>query len=235
MQAVPLVMEGKDVVAMARTGSGKTAAFLIPMLEKLKIHSPDKSPRALVLSPTRELALQTFRFTREIARYTNLTCTIILGGDRMEDQFEAMHQKPDVIIATPGRLLHVLVEMNLKLSFIEYCVFDEADRLFEMGFEEQLKEILHRMPASRQTLMFSATLPKSIVEFAKGGLSDPTLVRLDVDSKLNEGLQVMGWGGSCLLDVVAAMCSAEGIARGKLGDGLIPEVLGSEKLRLWFQ
>ena len=183
-------MDGKDVVAMARTGSGKTAAFLIPLLEKLKIHAPDKSPRALVLSPTRELALQTFRFTRELARYTNLNTTIVLGGDRMEDQFQAMHMKPDIIIATPGRLLHVLVEMNLQLSFIEYCVFDEADRLFEMGFGDQLKEIINRMPAARQTLMFSATLPKSMVEFAKAGLSEPTLLRLDVDTKLSENLKV---------------------------------------------
>ena len=183
-------MDGRDVVAMARTGSGKTAAFLIPLLEKLKVHSPDKSPRAIVLSPTRELALQTFQFVRDLARFTNLNTTIILGGDRMEDQFEALHQKPDIIIATPGRLLHVLVEMNLQLSYIEYCVFDEADRLFEMGFEEQLKEVLHRMPSSRQTVMFSATLPKSVVEFAKGGLSDPLLLRLDVDNKLNENLKV---------------------------------------------
>ena len=93
-------------------------------------------------------------------------------------------------MATPGRLLHVLVEMSMKLSLVEYCVFDEADRLFEMGFEEQLKEIINRMPASRQTLMFSATLPASIVEFAKGILTEPTLIRLDVESKLNEGLKV---------------------------------------------
>ncbi|XP_055338199.1 ATP-dependent RNA helicase DDX54-like [Paramacrobiotus metropolitanus] len=189
-KSIPVIMDGKDIVAMARTGSGKTAAFLIPLLEKLKAPAPDRNPRALLLSPTRELALQTFRFTRDLARYTKLTSTIILGGDRMEDQFEAIHQKPDIVIATPGRLLHVLVEMNMKLSNVEYCVFDEADRLFEMGFEEQLKEIVNRMPAARQTLMFSATLPKSVVEFAKAGLSDPSLVRLDVDNKLSEGLKL---------------------------------------------
>ncbi|OQV16274.1 ATP-dependent RNA helicase DDX54 [Hypsibius exemplaris] len=205
-KSIPVIMDGRDVVAMARTGSGKTAAFLIPLLEKLKIHSPDKSPRAIVLSPTRELALQTYGFVRDLARFTDLNTTIILGGDRMEDQFEALHQKPDIIIATPGRLLHVLVEMNLQLSFIEYCVFDEADRLFEMGFEEQLKEVIHRMPSSRQTLMFSATLPKSIVEFAKGGLSDPVLLRLDVDNKLSENLK-LSFLACREIDKPAALCS----------------------------
>lgn len=94
------------------------------------------------------------------------------------------------IIATPGRLLHVLVEMNLKLRTIEYVCFDEADRLFEMGFQEQLHEIIHRLPETRQTLLFSATLPKLLVEFAKAGLHDPTLIRLDVETKISENLKV---------------------------------------------
>ena len=174
---------------MARTGSGKTAAFLIPMVERLKSHSVTTGPRALILSPTRELALQTYKFAREFARNTDLNITMILGGDSMDKQFTLMHGKPDVLIATPGRLLHVLVEMDAKLSDINYVVFDEADRLFELGFQEQLEEIIQRMPESRQTLLFSATLPKLLIEFAKAGLNDPELIRLDVEMKLSENLK----------------------------------------------
>ncbi|KAK6185398.1 hypothetical protein SNE40_007642 [Patella caerulea] len=189
-KTIPIIMNGKDVVAMARTGSGKTAAFLIPMFEHLKIHSSNGA-RAMIMSPTRELALQTLKFTKEIGKQTDLRAAVILGGDRMEQQFSALHENPDIIIATPGRFLHVTMEMNLKLKSMEYVVFDEADRLFEMGFQEQLHEIIHRLPDSRQTLLFSATLPKQLVEFAKAGLSDPTLIRLDVDNKLSEHLKTV--------------------------------------------
>lgn len=176
-QTIPLVLEGRDVVAMARTGSGKTACFLIPLFEKLKVRTAKAGARALILSPTRELATQTIKFLKEIGRYTGLRSAVILGGDSMDDQFSAIHGNPDVIVATPGRFLHVCVEMELKLSSIEYIVFDEADRLFEMGFGEQLNDIVNRLPDSRQTLLFSATLPKVLVEFAKAGLSDPVLIR----------------------------------------------------------
>lgn len=148
-KTIPLIMDGKDVVAMARTGSGKTAAFLIPMFERFKAHSAKVGARGLVLSPTRELALQTLKFTKELGRFTGLKAAVILGGDRMEDQFEALHGNPDIIIATPGRFLHVMMEMDLKLASVEYVVFDEADRLFELGFSQQLHEILHRLPDSR--------------------------------------------------------------------------------------
>ncbi|XP_048728336.2 ATP-dependent RNA helicase DDX54-like [Ostrea edulis] len=188
-KTVPLIMEGKDVVAMARTGSGKTAAFLIPMFEKLKTHMAKSGARGLILSPTRELALQTLKFTKELGKYTGLMAAVVLGGDKMDDQFAAFHENPDIVIATPGRLLHVLMEMEKKLKSVEYVVFDEADRLFEMGFQEQLNEIIHRLPESRQTVLFSATLPRLLVEFAKAGLHDPTLIRLDVETKLSEQLK----------------------------------------------
>ncbi|XP_060105024.1 ATP-dependent RNA helicase DDX54 isoform X2 [Heteronotia binoei] len=189
-KAIPPILDGKDVVAMARTGSGKTACFLIPMFEKLKAHSAKTGARALILSPTRELALQTLKFTKELGRFTGLKTALILGGDKMEDQFAALHENPDIIIATPGRLVHVAVEMKLKLQSMEYVVFDEADRLFEMGFAEQLQEILTRLPESRQTVLFSATLPKLLVEFARAGLTEPVLIRLDVESKLSDQLKL---------------------------------------------
>ncbi|XP_072839817.2 ATP-dependent RNA helicase DDX54 [Pogona vitticeps] len=189
-KTIPVALDGKDVVAMARTGSGKTACFLIPMFEKLKARSAKTGARALILSPTRELALQTLKFTKELGRFTGLKTALILGGDKMEEQFAALHENPDIIIATPGRLVHVAVEMKLKLQSVEYVVFDEADRLFEMGFAEQLKEILARLPENRQTLLFSATLPKLLVEFARAGLTEPVLIRLDVESKLSEQLKL---------------------------------------------
>uniref|UniRef100_A0AAA9S5F1 ATP-dependent RNA helicase DDX54 n=1 Tax=Bos taurus TaxID=9913 RepID=A0AAA9S5F1_BOVIN len=188
-KTIPMILDGKDVVAMARTGSGKTACFLIPMFERLKTHSAQTGARALILSPTRELALQTMKFTKELGKFTGLKTALILGGDKMEDQFAALHENPDIIIATPGRLVHVAVEMNLKLQSVEYVVFDEADRLFEMGFAEQLQEIIGRLPGGHQTVLFSATLPKLLVEFARAGLTEPVLIRLDVDSKLNEQLK----------------------------------------------
>nr|XP_023017464.1 ATP-dependent RNA helicase DDX54 [Leptinotarsa decemlineata] len=183
-KTIPLIMEGRDLVAMARTGSGKTAAFLIPMFEKLKVRSAKAGARALILSPTRELALQTLKFIKEIGRFMGLKASVILGGDSMDNQFSAIHGNPDIIVATPGRFLHVCVEMDLKLNSVEYVVFDEADRLFEMGLGEQLTDIIGRLPDTRQTVLFSATLPKVLVEFAKAGLSDPVLMRLDVESKL---------------------------------------------------
>ncbi|XP_037672539.1 ATP-dependent RNA helicase DDX54 [Choloepus didactylus] len=188
-KTIPVILDGKDVVAMARTGSGKTACFLIPMFERLKARSAQTGARALILSPTRELALQTMKFTKELGKFTGLKTALILGGDKMEDQFAALHENPDIIIATPGRLVHVAVEMNLKLQSVEYVVFDEADRLFEMGFAEQLQEIIGRLPEGHQTVLFSATLPKLLVEFARAGLTEPVLIRLDVDAKLNEQLK----------------------------------------------
>lgn len=190
-KTIPLVLEGRDVVAMARTGSGKTACFLIPLFEKLKMRQAKAGARAIVLSPTRELALQTLKFIKELGRFTGLKAAVILGGDSMDNQFSVLHGNPDIIVATPGRFLHICVEMDLKLNSIEYIVFDEADRLFEMGFGEQLHEIVNRLPVSRQTLLFSATLPKVLVEFAKAGLSDPVLLRLDVESKLPDELKLV--------------------------------------------
>ncbi|KIW60026.1 hypothetical protein PV05_00278 [Exophiala xenobiotica] len=188
-KTIPLLLNDKDVVGMARTGSGKTAAFVIPMIEKLKVHSTKVGARALILSPSRELALQTLQVVKELGRGADLRSILLVGGDSLEEQFSAMSNNPDVIIATPGRFLHLKVEMGLDLSSMRYVVFDEADRLFEMGFAAQLTEILHALPASRQTLLFSATLPKSLVEFARAGLQDPVLVRLDADSKISPDLQ----------------------------------------------
>ncbi|KAI7666337.1 ATP-dependent RNA helicase [Hortaea werneckii] len=188
-KTIPLIMDGQDVVGMARTGSGKTAAFVIPMIEKLKSHSAKVGARGVVLSPSRELALQTLKVIKEMGKGTDLRTTLLVGGDSLEEQFSSMASNPDIIIATPGRFQHLMVEMSLELSSVKYVVFDEADRLFEMGFAAQLTEIMHSLPSSRQTLLFSATLPKSLVEFARAGLQEPRLVRLDAESKIAPGLE----------------------------------------------
>ncbi|EFX05523.1 ATP dependent RNA helicase [Grosmannia clavigera kw1407] len=188
-KTIPLIMGRRDVVGMARTGSGKTAAFVIPMIERLRAHSARVGARALVLSPSRELALQTLKVVKELGKGTDLKTILLVGGDSLEEQFGLVASNPDIVIATPGRFLHLKVEMSLDLSSVRYVVFDEADRLFEMGFAAQLTEILHALPPSRQTLLFSATLPSTLVEFARAGLQDPSLVRLDAETKISPDLQ----------------------------------------------
>ncbi|CAA7013470.1 unnamed protein product [Microthlaspi erraticum] len=190
-KTMPLILSGVDVVAMARTGSGKTAAFLIPMLEKLKQHVPQGGVRALILSPTRDLAEQTLKFAKELGKFTDLRVTLLVGGDSMEGQFEELTKSPDVLIATPGRLMHLLDEVDdMSLRTVEYVVFDEADSLFGMGFAEQLHQILAQLGENRQTLLFSATLPSALAEFAKAGLREPQLVRLDVENKISPDLKL---------------------------------------------
>ncbi|KAK3426277.1 hypothetical protein EUGRSUZ_F02760 [Eucalyptus grandis] len=190
-KTMPLILSGADVVAMARTGSGKTAAFLVPMLERLKQHLPQGGVRALILSPTRDLALQTLKFTKELGRFTDLRTSLLVGGDSMESQFEELAQNPDIIIATPGRLMHHLSEVDdMTLRTVEYVVFDEADCLFGMGFAEQLHKILSQLSENRQTLLFSATLPSALAEFAKAGLRDPQLVRLDLETRISPDLKL---------------------------------------------
>lgn len=187
---------------MARTGSGKTLAYLIPLIQRLNgRHSHTVGVKSLILCPSRELALQILKVGKEIARGWKsdnegarseaIRWALIVGGEGLDEQFALMATNPDVVIATPGRLLHLAVEMNLDLKAVQYVVFDEADRLFEMGFAAQLQELLDRLPTNRQTLLFSATLPKSLVDFARAGLqANPKLVRLDADSKISSDLRM---------------------------------------------
>lgn len=190
-KAIPLILDRRDVVAMARTGSGKTAAFLLPTIDLLKDHKSIVGIRCLILSPTRELAIQTMKFAKDFTKGNNLRLSLIIGGDSLSEQFQCLHDNPDIVIATPGRFVHIMHEMNLKLSSVEILICDEADRLFELGFAEQLHEVCGRLPKERQTALFSATLPSTLVEFARADLKEPVLVRLDLDCKLNEGLKTI--------------------------------------------
>jgi len=189
-KAIPIAFSGNDLVAMARTGSGKTAAFLIPIVQSLKSHSTKVGARAVVLAPTRELALQTFKFAKLLCKNTDLRMCLLVGGESLENQFGFLAQNPDILIATPGRLMHHLAEVGMTLRSVEMIVFDEADRLFEMGFSAQINEIVKSMSERRQTLLFSATLPSVLAEFARAGLHNPVLIRLDVEAKLSENLRM---------------------------------------------
>ncbi|KAK2975924.1 hypothetical protein RJ640_007402 [Escallonia rubra] len=197
-KTMPLILSGADVVAMARTGSGKTAAFLIPMLERLRLHAPQSGARALIL--LKGLMRSFYKLSNERSgRYSlvflfhsDLRISLLVGGDSMESQFEELAQSPDIIIATPGRLMHHLSEVDdMSLRTVEYVVFDEADCLFSMGFAEQLHQILTQLSENRQTLLFSATLPSALAEFAKAGLRDPQLVRLDLETKISPDLKLI--------------------------------------------
>jgi ATP-dependent RNA helicase DDX54/DBP10 len=189
-KVINLVKGGRDVVAMARTGSGKTAAFIVPMLEQLQEHAAKFGTRGIILTPTRELAMQTLKFARELGAFTNLRTCLLIGGESLDDQFAALAANPDIIIATPGRLMHHLEQTDMTLSEVQLCVFDEADRLFEMGFAEQIKEIMKSMPEHRQTCLFSATLPQILADFTSAGLHNPELVRLDIETKISDTLKV---------------------------------------------
>jgi ATP-dependent RNA helicase DDX54/DBP10 len=136
-KALPIALAGLDLVCMARTGSGKTCVFLLPLIQKLKEHKSNVGIRGIVLSPTRELAVQTLKFAKDMAKFCDLRIISVIGGDPLEAQFEALANQPDVLIGTPGRLMHLLREISsLKLNQIEYLVFDEADRFLNMKITE---------------------------------------------------------------------------------------------------
>ncbi|KOS15308.1 dead-domain-containing protein [Malassezia pachydermatis] len=202
-RAIPAILAQppQDVVAMARTGSGKTLSYIVPLIQRLNgRHSTSFGIKSIILCPSRELALQILKVGKDLARGWRsdddargeaIRWALIVGGEGLDEQFAIMTSNPDVVIATPGRLLHLVVEMNLDLKSVDYVVFDEADRLFEMGFADQLEELLRRLPSTRQTLLFSATLPKSLVEFARAGLeTNPKLIRLDADQKISPDLRM---------------------------------------------
>ena len=194
-KALPVVLTGVDAVVMARTGSGKTAAFCIPLLEKLlatpkPVHG--SSIRGVILSPTRELSTQTLKVFYKLAGDTGIRACGIHGGEGMEKQFDLLASKPDVVVATPGRLAHLLSEIpDFTLSSACMCILDEADRLLEMGFAAQLRQIARSIPEHCQKVMLSATMPKVLVEFTKGGFcTDPTVVRLDQEATVSAELRI---------------------------------------------
>ena len=176
--AIPPAMAGRDVLACAMTGSGKTAAFLLPILHRL-VSRPRGTTRALILTPTRELAAQILEELDELAVHTPLTAAAIFGGVAMGPQEHAFRTGVDVIVATPGRLLDHLKHAYAKLERIEHLVLDEADRMLDMGFLPDIRRVLRHLPAKRQTLFFSATMPAPILELTREMLRDPATINLE--------------------------------------------------------
>ena len=176
-QAIPLVLEGRDVLGLAQTGTGKTAAFMLPILNRLMKGKLGK-PRALIVAPTRELAEQIHQATMQLGSQTRLRSTAIYGGVSKFNQVKVLRRGVEIIVATPGRLLDHMGDGNIDLSGVEVLVLDEADHMFDMGFLPDVRRILRALPDERQNLLFSATMPQEIRSLADGVLRDPAHVQI---------------------------------------------------------
>ena len=190
-RAIPLVLEGRDLLASAQTGTGKTAAYLLPVLELLsRGGSPENKVNALVLVPTRELAQQVDQLLAGFAYYQDTTWIAIYGGNdgvAFAQQQRALEQGGDIAIATPGRLLSLLRHCKVDLSKVDFLILDEADRMLDIGFYDDIMEIISYLPKERQTLMFSATFPAEVEKLARQVLRNPAEVKIAV-SKPAEGI-----------------------------------------------
>ncbi len=175
-RAIPHAIEGRDLVACAQTGTGKTAAFVLPMLQRLGAEPRSGRIRALVVTPTRELAAQIAERVTAYGRHGAIRHVVIYGGVGQRPQEDALRKKPDLVVATPGRLLDLMGQGHIDLSQVRTLVLDEADRMLDMGFLPDVKRIIAAVPRERQTLLFSATMPGPIAELAKGVLRDPIRV-----------------------------------------------------------
>ena len=173
-QSIPVAIQGKDVIGIAQTGTGKTLAFGVPMLQNLVSHKG----KGLVLLPTRELALQVEESFQKIGRSIGLKSVVLIGGEDIKRQIRKLKQDPHVIIATPGRLIDHLEQRTARLDDVKILVLDEADRMFDMGFAPQIKKILAKVPHDRQTMLFSATMPKEVVALAVSYMKMPTRVEV---------------------------------------------------------
>ena len=189
--AIPPVLAGRDLMGCAQTGTGKTAAFALPMLDRLTANAPRRkgAVRALILTPTRELALQIGESFEAYGKYLKLRSTVIFGGVGQAPQVEALKKGVDILIACPGRLNDLIGQGFIDLSALEIFVLDEADRMLDMGFVHDVKKVIAKLPAQRQNLMFSATMPAEIEQLAAGILRDPAFVKVDPVSSTVDRIQ----------------------------------------------
>lgn len=191
-QAIPIIIEGQDVMGGAQTGTGKTAGFTLPMLQRLERHantsmSPAKHPiRALILVPTRELALQVYESVKIYSKYLPLKSTVIYGGVNIDTQIDILRSGVEILVATPGRLLDHLQQKNLVLSRVEILILDEADRMLDMGFLPDIKQITQLLPEQRQNLMFSATFSEEIRKLANKILKQPVVIEVAKQNSVSE-------------------------------------------------
>ncbi len=174
-RAIPPALTGRDVIGCAQTGTGKTAAFVIPIIERLAA-LPKGHPQALILAPTRELATQILATIEKLGRSRRISATVIVGGADMQAQVRGLRQRPDVLVATPGRLLDHMWNGTILLSSIKILVLDEADRMLDMGFAPQINQILDALPEERQTLLFSATFPGDLARLVQASVNNPVRV-----------------------------------------------------------
>jgi ATP-dependent RNA helicase RhlE len=171
-QAIPPALAGRDVLGCAQTGTGKTAAFVIPMIERLA-DGPKSAPRGLILAPTRELAFQIQTTLTKFGRARRIFGTTLVGGEDIQAQIRGLRQRPDILVATPGRLLDHMWQGTVSFAKLQIVVLDEADRMLDMGFAPQLNQIIDALPDVRQTLLFSATMPDDLGDLARMSLKDP--------------------------------------------------------------
>ncbi|AFV03771.1 Cold-shock DEAD-box protein A [Dehalobacter sp. UNSWDHB] len=175
-RTIPLVLEGKDIIGQAQTGTGKTAAFGIPMIERMK---PDReSIKALVVTPTRELAIQVAEELNRIGQFKGVRSLPIYGGQDIDRQIRSLRNRPQIIVGTPGRLMDHMRRRTIRLQQVETVVLDEADEMLSMGFVEDIENILKEVPEQRQTLLFSATMPKSILDLAQRFMQNPEYISM---------------------------------------------------------
>jgi len=186
-QAIPPALAGRDVIGCAQTGTGKTAAFVIPIIERLA-RWPKGEPQALILAPTRELALQILATIETLGRRLGIFATVIVGGADMQAQVRGLRQRPDILVATPGRLLDHMWNGTVNLLPIKILVLDEADRMLDMGFAPQVNQIFTALPEERQTLLFSATLPSDLTQFVEASVNDPVRVMVTPPATTADGV-----------------------------------------------
>ena len=175
LKSIPVVLQGRDILASAQTGTGKTASFALPLMQLLdpKPRANGNQAKSLILAPTRELALQIFENIQEYGQFLRLRTTVVYGGVKINTQMMRLRNGTEILIATPGRLLDLMQQRAIRFDQLEYLVLDEADRMFDMGFINDIRRILSALPQRRQTLLFSATFPKEVKELAQKFLKDP--------------------------------------------------------------
>lgn len=183
---IPAIIDGRDVLAIAQTGTGKTGAFLIPILERLALKPTDEKVKALILVPTRELAQQVGGVFDELNNGTSVNSSIIYGGMPIEEQIEKLQQGIDLVIATPGRLVDLINRNEIDLSFVEMFVLDEADRMLDMGFTEDITFIIDKLTQSVNTMLFSATMPIEVKELSQKILKEPLVAEISQTSTTTE-------------------------------------------------
>lgn len=192
-EAIPIILKGKDLLGCAQTGTGKTAAFAIPILQLLQREKKDGKDRqaikALILTPTRELAIQIDECFQAYGRFTGIRHTVIFGGVSQIPQTNALKSGIDILVATPGRLLDLMNQKYISLDHIQMLVLDEADRMLDMGFSHDVKKIIARIPTERQTMLFSATMPSEIKTLVNTILKDPVKVEVAPVSSTVEAIE----------------------------------------------